>query len=553
MPTQHQPNPTGSKATANNPTSNAASDDETVVSGHSTIRFTATDSRKELVLKLRLKSKTALTTSAIATKTFAILQAIRTSFGSDITIYPNGGKHRTLQTFEPPAKDADFEQLFTVTRHTGNKLRGITPSAWIIFRVLSPVTLSTIRNSSAVKAALSQHASSLQFYPWDEQTRDVVSIGWFLGPIPKYTLSEQFQEEIMSKLHSARPPKFRCVLENIQATDSSGVIYKCQAFGLQVERQHAVRMKHILNQNFPFNSDATEGFVFYSDRRTYPVKFAKTVHRQAELTEQYRVVAIAGLSPDHMFQFEVTIREHWPEVIKVLRTPSTNTESPTSGVPLGRYNLLCKAKHFVPLAQSLSRSLHVTYLEHLHQQELPMPPESNPIRIVSRFPSVDETSTPSDADSSLSSRQTYMTSWDAWTNEYNPATSTIPDAVWETVPDKPQATSPSISTVTSRRTYASVASSRPPTASSSPNAISQTAQIAAMSLQIATLEKNQQEMMELLRSLRAIHINEESSKSSTTTSSPKRKSRRRSPSAASSRTGRSSPMEEDSSGVDNHE
>jgi hypothetical protein len=202
--------------------------------------------------------------------------------------------------------------------------------------------------------------------------------------------SDQLQEELMPTLTAGagraadRIPKHRCILENVQAIGSSGRKYACQAFGLQVQRQDAVTMKDILAKAFPVNEKATSGFIFYSDRRSHPTMFAKAVHRQAEITEQHRIVAIKGIEPNVMFDYEGILRHEFPSILKVLRTPSTSRTG-DHGLPTGRYNLLCRREDFVPLARSLSQHLHQSYHAHLLKNEYD-PSNSAYVAIVSKFP-----------------------------------------------------------------------------------------------------------------------------------------------------------------------
>jgi phage pi2 protein 07 len=47
------------------------------------------------------------------------------------------------------------------------------------------MTLTNIRKNPDVHEALQRTAGNIVYYPWSEDVRDVVPIGFFIGPLPK--------------------------------------------------------------------------------------------------------------------------------------------------------------------------------------------------------------------------------------------------------------------------------------------------------------------------------------------------------------------------------
>lgn len=548
---QHGTQPT------NPPPIDTTADDEATVksgrqSGRPSSRPTGTaNSWKDHTIKLRFQSNNTLQTTDVSHMSFAIFQAINASFPTDVKIFTNEGK--VVKSLRAPTRKDDFEKLYKVTHYRGNKARGQRPSSWIIFRISTPLTLSEIRKDENVRAALSNTSCRLQYYPWEETQRDSVSLGFLLGYLPKYMTSEQMQEELMPILTAgagrtaSRIPSHRCVLENVQALSPSGRKYTCQAFGIQVQRQDAVNMKDILAKAFPINDKATSGFIFYGDRRSHPTIFSKAVHRQAEITDQYRVVAIKGIDPEFMFDFEGPLCQEFPSILKVLRTPSTYRLG-DDGLTTGRYNLLCKKDEFVTLARSLSQGLIQCYHALLDKAGVEISHEVS-VTVVSKFPSGDDKSLGSLSESSLTTRNSYLTTLETAFSEYDPDDSTIPSTVWGPPASAP---SPSVSSLTTPRTYASVTVPPPPPPPVAhpvgiPESIS--AQLVSMQEQIIQLQQANAAQLDTIQQLvQSLQLKPPS---------PKRKILRRS-SVETRPPGRSSSAVldtsmEDTSDVDDHE
>jgi hypothetical protein len=135
--------------------------------------------------------------------------------------------------------------------------------------------------------------------------------------------------------------------------------------------------------------------------------FAKAVHRQAEITQQHRIVAITGVVPNYMFEFEGILCHKFPSILKVLCTPSTYRTG-DHGVPTGLYNLLCQRNDFVSLARSLSQQL-LQYYHTVLKSDDAEPDQAAHVAVVSKLPSQDDQSFGSNSESSLSTRNSYIT------------------------------------------------------------------------------------------------------------------------------------------------
>ncbi|KAG7337634.1 hypothetical protein IV203_030987 [Nitzschia inconspicua] len=140
---------------------------------------------------------------------------------------------------------------------------------------------------------------------------------------------------------------------------------KCQAFTIQVEKVNAQKLNKILQQAF---TPATKQLLFvpFEGRRSQPADFAQAILSQAALEGKHRIVAIHGIHPDTMFEFEGVLQQAFPQVMKVYSTPTTSYLN-TGGEPLGRYNLLCLTTDFPALCVALNSTLADTYRNFIQQ------------------------------------------------------------------------------------------------------------------------------------------------------------------------------------------
>ncbi|KAG7371967.1 hypothetical protein IV203_018109 [Nitzschia inconspicua] len=414
------------------PTSLPTEDDVTVITGKSTSRPSTAKVWQETVVKLRFQSKDDLLTKDVSYLAFGVLNAIKQSFPTRIKIKLNNANMES-HNVQAPTNDDDFQKLFGVSHRRGNKAKKIQSQSWIIFRIFTDMTLATIRKEQTVHDALQRSHGNLVYYPWTEDVHDVVSLGFFVGPLPKYMTSSQFEEELIplisakANIDAKRIPKHHCVMETITTYQpGTDLRFKCQAFVIQVEQQHSLKLREILNKAFSSKNENLL-FVLFEQRRSHPAIFAKAVHRQAEYEAKHRIVAIHGIRPDTMFEFDVVLRQSFPQILQVYRTPTTAYLN-CGGEPLGRYNLLCKTTAFTDLARALHIKLAETY--HTFVQQIATPQldttHEEEVRVVSRFPTP---STPG-SQATLTTRHSYITCSHSVLTEQEFTTDTIPRESW---------------------------------------------------------------------------------------------------------------------------
>jgi hypothetical protein len=110
------------------------------------------------------------------------------------------------------------------------------------------------------------------------------------------------------------------------------------------------------------------------------------VQHQIKLEGNRRVVAIKGINPDHLFDFEVRIRETFPTVLQVLETTNSRTLN-HSNRPYGKFHLLCTKQALLPLAQQLQDKLSQLYTTYLQSQLIDPHEGDEKVEVLSKLPS----------------------------------------------------------------------------------------------------------------------------------------------------------------------
>ncbi|KAG7347697.1 hypothetical protein IV203_016402 [Nitzschia inconspicua] len=110
--------------------------------------------------------------------------------------------------------------------------------------------------------------------------------------------------------------------------------------------------------------------------------FAKAVHRQSEeYGAKHRIVAIHGIRPDTMFEFDVILRQEFSQILQVYRTPITAYldyyEFKTGTIPWERWSVRTKPNQPVPTiirAPSMNTTPHShVLLEAPQAPQMPTP------------------------------------------------------------------------------------------------------------------------------------------------------------------------------------
>jgi hypothetical protein len=160
------------------------------------------------------------------------------------------------------------------------------------------LAVAVIRQEPTIAALLVKTKGRLLSHSWPPNVHDVISLGFFVGAIPRYQSSQSFTDSIRKSfsvtVNTDNITPFRCVPTEV-STVFNDHNCKCNAFDLQVERLQAKDFVPLLKKSF----QQTDGlhFMFYRHRHRNSHLFAKSIKIQEKYEHDHRVVAIRGIPP----------------------------------------------------------------------------------------------------------------------------------------------------------------------------------------------------------------------------------------------------------------
>ena len=382
------------------------------------------DSDNLMNIKFLIHSKNKISPSDFATHSITLLRTLTSAFPTTVNVFNN---HDKLFYDLSAVSLRSFEQNFAINHSQANLKLSRPFTSWIIFTVHTTETLSTIRKQQSVATILCNTKGRLSYHPWNCKTSDVVSLGFFVGPIPQYQTHSEFEKNVRSAIvtqSSINPsciPDFRCILAKVSASTEESQL-TCQAFELQVERTNVQKMLRLIYQTF--SPDAGPfSFMFYRQRHQNPMVFIQAIQRQIQFQKEHRVIAVKGISEAQMFYFEECLRKEFPKILNVYTTKST-AKANAAGRPIGRYNLLCKTQDFIVLAQDLRNRLQDVFLKNAQHRGIELAHDAEPTEVISRLPTKTSMSTAHN-----NNRTSYYKAWSTAMSNYHvepPNTPSIP-------------------------------------------------------------------------------------------------------------------------------
>jgi hypothetical protein len=133
--------------------------------------------------------------------------------------------------------------------------------------------------------ALHDHSARLFFHLWTEEVTDVINLGWFLGPLPKYTMSEEMTTRMSNFLafHASvdvkKIPKICCQIDSV-STNFKGRHIACRAYSLTAQRKPSAALQRIILAAASNNKNPELLFFFHHQRYQYPEAFTKAILKQ---------------------------------------------------------------------------------------------------------------------------------------------------------------------------------------------------------------------------------------------------------------------------------
>jgi hypothetical protein len=343
-----------------------------------------------------------------------ILETIDREMGTDVKIFD--GVQQQVTDFQIQSATT-FRSKFPVSRSQANQKYNRSATAWALFTVQTRQTLKDIRTDPTITQVLSSRHCRLIHHQWPLDVTDTTSVGFFVGATPTYTLSSTFKQDLCTliaqkaSIHQKKIPKFQVALTVIRATMMNPKTKKdsreaCTAFELQVPVSQRRAMEELFTKAFKGSTANDLNFIYYKQRHHHHDVFYRAVQVQRLHEESYRVVAVEGIQDiQHIFHFESRLQQQFPEIESILLTLKSTAPN-DHGLPIGRYNILCKKSKFLALAKKLEQEFTRLYLQYLQDENVEVPANHQAIRVTSRCPRSDDSS---GTIPSLDSRDTFFT------------------------------------------------------------------------------------------------------------------------------------------------
>jgi hypothetical protein len=150
-------------------------------------------------------------------------------------------------------------------------------------------------------------------------------------------------------------------------------------------------MEEVLSKVFMDSKADGLHFIYYKQHHVQLPVFFKAIPKQRLHEQAYHVVAVEGIHPDEFFRFEARLRQQFPEIESILPTLKSTAHN-HHGLPIGRYNILCKKSKFSTLAKKLHQEFTSVYLQHLQDNDVKLQANHQAVRVTSRLPRSDDSS-----------------------------------------------------------------------------------------------------------------------------------------------------------------
>jgi hypothetical protein len=252
-------------------------------------------------LKFLIQSTEALSSREVAGRLLKVLHAI-VSIKAPIPNIVYDMNNHPLRNFSLD-NASNFEKYLNIDTIETHLTHRKPNSYWIIFNLTTSMTLTAIRRHDVVNNVIVGLKGRVSLYPWSNSDRDVVSIGFVIGAIPRYQMSDHFSNHLRTTIaktcKTKRVPPFKCVLSRISA-QYRGRSVSCEAFDIQVRRVEVDKVVGLACKALP--AQGNQSIMLYSDQYINPDRFAAAVMLQAKHQEAHRIVVIKGIPDSEMFR-----------------------------------------------------------------------------------------------------------------------------------------------------------------------------------------------------------------------------------------------------------
>ena len=270
----------------------------------------------------------------------------------------NEGYNRDHSTSQPPSR---------------------SPAAFIMHRIRSTSTITSIRNLPRVQKFLRENGVYLTEHRWPEDVWDISQQGFMLGIDPQFYSPTQAHERISHALKKAltvtapsmRIPKFAVAFCTPQVNLNSTTV-KTKAYAIETEKSKAVEMQRVLKEACKKTND----FVPFHLRAKHPEAFSRYIQQHTKILSQNHTIVLNYIGNQSILYLEENIRAV-PGVIDLVPSQSVELD--------GKFRVQVRKDDFYKVRSDLAKRVPKWYEELVpddakqEMRKFPSPPEVAPL------------------------------------------------------------------------------------------------------------------------------------------------------------------------------
>ena len=263
--------------------------------------------------------------------------------------------------------------------HSSRQPSSRSPSAFIMHRIRTSATLTSIRNMPRVQKLLRDNGVYLTEHRWAEDIHDISQQGFILGIDPQFYSPAQAHARISHAVNTAlqasssplRIPQFVVAFCTPQVTINSAIV-KTKAYAIETERSKSVEMQRVLKEACKKTND----FIPFHLRAKHPEAFSRFIQHHTKILSQNHTIVLNYISNQSIFYLEERIRAI-KGVIDIVPCHSVETD--------GKFRVQVRKDDFYRVRSEISKGLTKWYEECVPEDakrtmtKFPLPPEVAPL------------------------------------------------------------------------------------------------------------------------------------------------------------------------------
>jgi hypothetical protein len=219
------------------------------------------------------------------------LHAIQSALGEDIIIWNNKGeKVVPLNLIQWTSNPTIHQKQFTIHQKiTGGNGPRRTIRSFIVHRIITSESITSIKNIPAIHQILRDNACYLHEHHWNEDDWDTTKIGFVTKLDPNFYNPEQAQmkftdylKEQIKKIHGRtklKIPQFRMIFSSPKIRNDKNQTTSTKAYAVEVKHNDSTLMLQTLKSLLR----DTPVFVPFTMRNKFPEGFTKAIKYQTQL------------------------------------------------------------------------------------------------------------------------------------------------------------------------------------------------------------------------------------------------------------------------------